>query len=97
MANVINFYSKLRRADAPAPRSRGADATVQGRSPLVRGLQSRVKADVYKSIMLLDLAAQHAREIETRITDPAVKRAFEVHVDAIEDAIQIARERALDL
>jgi len=97
MANVIDFYSKLRRAGAPAPRSQGADPAVQGRSPPVRSLQSRVKADVYKSIMLLDLAAQHAREIQTRIADAAVRRAFEVHVDAIEEAIQIARECALDL
>jgi len=96
MANVIDFHSKLRRARAPAPRSAATDPALEGRSP-VRGVRSCVKADVYKSIMLLDLAAQHAREIGTRIADPGLRQAFEVHVDAIEEAIQIARERARDL
>jgi hypothetical protein len=60
-------------------------------------VHSRAKAEVNKSILLLDLAAQHAREIGTLITDPDNRRAFEVHIDAIEEAIQIARQRALDL
>jgi len=97
VTNVIDFQTKPRRARALAPRSGAAGLAVQGRMPPVRGLQPRVKTEVYKSIMLLDLAAQHAREIETRITDPEVRRAFELHVDAIEQAIHIARERALDL
>jgi hypothetical protein len=97
MTNVIDFQTMPRRARALAPRSGSAGLTVQGRTPPVRGLQSRVKVEVDKSIMLLDLAAQHAREIEARITDPELRRAFELHVDAIEQAIYIARERALDL
>lgn len=97
MTNVIDFQTKPRHAFASARRSAGAGPAIQERTSRVRGLHSQAKAEVYKSILLLDLAAQHAREIEARLTDPDVRRAFEVHVDAIEEAIQIARERALDL
>ena len=97
MTNVIDVQINPRRARTPAPRSGSAGLAIQDRTSQVRALHSRATAEVNKSILLLDLAAQHAREIQMRITDPDVRRAFEVHVDAIEEAIQIARERALDL
>jgi len=97
MTNVVDFQTRPRRARAPAPRLGGAGSATQDRTSRVRGVHSRAKAEVNKSILLLDLAAQHAREIGTLITDPDVRRAFEVHIDAIEEAIQIARQRALDL
>jgi hypothetical protein len=96
MTNVIDFQTKPRRGRALAPPSGGAGLALHDRGEPVRGRQLRVKAEVCKSIMLLDLAAQHAREIETRVTDPEVRRAFGRHVDAIEEAIQIARENARD-
>jgi hypothetical protein len=68
---------------------------MQDRTSHVRSLRSRAEAEIYKSILLLDLAAQHAREIEARITDSDARRAFKLHIDAIEGAIQIARDRAL--
>ena len=94
MTNVIDFQPGPRRA--PAPRCTGP--AIQDRtSSRIRAPHSRAKAEVSRSILLLDLAAQHAREIEIRIADPDIRRAFEVHIDAIEEAIQIARQRALDL
>ena len=89
MTNVIDFQTRPQRARHPAQR--------QDRISQARRLHSRATAEVNKSILLLDLAAQHAREIQTWISDPAARRAFKVHVDAIEEAIQIARKRALDL
>jgi len=97
MTNVVDFQTDPRRARAFAPRSGSAGLAIQDRTSQLRGLHSRAKAEVNRSILLLDLAAQHAREIQTRIMDPDVRRAFEVHVDAIEEAIQIARKRTLDL
>jgi hypothetical protein len=70
MTNVIDFQTKPRRARALAPSSGAAGLAVQGRMRPSSGAGSRAKAEVYKSIMLPDLAAQHARQIETRITDP---------------------------
>ena len=95
MTNVIDFQTKPLRIRAPAPRCAGP--AIQDRTSRIRGLHSRAKAEVNRSILLLDLAAQHAREIETRIADPDIRRAFEMHIDAIEEAIQIARQRAFDV
>ena len=89
MTNVVDLKTKPRRSRASVHWS--------ARTAHARGMQLRANAEVYRSILLLDLAAQHAREIEIRITDPDVRRAFETHIDAIEEAIQIARERALEL
>ena len=97
MTNVIDFQTKPRHARAFAQRRGGAGPVIQDRRLQARCLHSGARTEVNKSILLLDLAAQHAREIQTWIPDPAVRRAFEIHVDAIEEAIQIARRRALDL
>jgi hypothetical protein len=93
MTNVIDFQTRPRRPGAP----RCADPAIQDRTSRIRGLHSPAKAEVDRSILLLDLAAQHAREIESRIADPDIRRAFEMHIDAIEEAIQIARQRTCDV
>jgi len=99
MLNVVDFRER-------APRSRRSEyqrppATVEADTSelacrLTR-LQSKAKGKIQDSVFMLDLAAQHARQIAKRISDPAVKRGFDEHVSIIEQLLQIARDMALKL
>jgi hypothetical protein len=44
---------------------------------------------------MLDLAARHAREIASRLTDPTARKNFDEHIATIERMLQLAREMAL--
>ena len=46
---------------------------------------------------MLDLAAQHAREIAKLASDPAAKKSFDEHISMIERLLQLAREMAFKL
>ena len=47
--------------------------------------------------MMLDLAAQHARQIAKRVRDPKVKSEFDEQIATIDQLIQVARKMALDI
>ena len=65
-------------------------------APVV-GQQSATRENVYRAILLLDLAAQQMRLLLKNIADPARKSTFEAQITAIEEAIQHARDLALKL
>jgi hypothetical protein len=46
---------------------------------------------------MLDLAAQHAREIAARLMDPTARKNFNEHIATIERLLQLAREMAFKL
>ncbi len=97
MTNVVQFHNRMQRRlpeEAPAAVPAPAIADMVAR---VRTLQSRAKGEIERSIVLLDLAAQHAREIAGRIIDPTARAAFEQHVASIDHALEVARERASQL
>ena len=81
-ANISDRSDALPAADDGCGRSRPA---------------SVVKAEIRKTIILLDLALQHAWEISRAISDPAVRAVFDRHIGSIEQSLQIARDRIVEL
>ena len=63
----------------------------------VTGLQAKAKEDIRQSILMLDLAAQHARQLATRLRDPTTKASFETHIETIEQLLQLARDMTVKL
>jgi hypothetical protein len=99
MLNIIEFRKS-------APGSHGArrqrppadvEAGIAELASCVAGLQVKARGEIGNAILMLDLAAQHAREIAVRIPDPSVKRAFDEHVAIIERLIELAREMTFRL
>jgi hypothetical protein len=99
MLNVIDFRDKASRLREPARESRPADAgsDVAGLASRIVSLHSQARGKIDSAILLLDLAAQHAREIEKRVSDPSARKDFDEHIATIERLLQIARESALKL
>ncbi len=95
MNNVLKFRSNALYSPAePVAGGRQGEAAIPDMIARVNRLQSKAKDEIAKSILLLDLAAQHARQIADRIIDPATRKTFELHIASIEDALEVARDRA---
>jgi hypothetical protein len=99
MMNVISFRKMAPRSRGPgslhSPENAGADS-----SELVlrmADLQSKAKGEVFRAVLMLDLAAQHAHEIAKKIRDPATKQNFDAHISSIEQLLQLARDMAVKL
>jgi hypothetical protein len=99
MLNVLEFRKR-------EPRSAGSAALLPAASnnldlvalaSRITGLQSRARGEVDHAILMLDLAAQHSREIAARLADPTARRNFDEHVAMIEGMLQLAREMAFKL
>lgn len=95
MLNVIEF--RKRAPSSLGPRQQRPPADVEPGAELtrcVRGLRSKARGDIDNAILMLDLAAQHAREIAMRVPDASAKKNFDEHVAMIERLIKLAREMA---
>ncbi len=93
MSNIIPF--RARRVASPAAFvavHQQAVAAVAGSGPL-DAARPLVRDDVRKTVILLDLALQHARELSDLVTEERARRIFDRHLAAIEYSLQIARER----
>lgn len=66
-------------------------------APPVASRESPGREDVYRAILLLDLAAQHARLLVKHISDSSRRTSFDAQITAIERLLQIARDMALRL
>jgi hypothetical protein len=99
MLNVIEFREKAPRSRGlmppRAPANVGADISELASS--IIGLQSKAKGEIGHAILMLDLAAQNAREIARLASDPAVKKSFDEHISIIERLLGLAREMAFKL
>lgn len=99
MLNVLSFRQK-------APRSRGSrlqrppanvGADIFELTSRITGLQSKASAEIHRAILMLDLAAQQARQIAKRMCDPAARKNFDEQISIIEQLLQNARDMALKL
>ena len=99
MQNVINFRKALPRSNEARaePAAAHADADISGLASRITGLQSRAKVEIGSAILMLDLAAQHAREIAARIPEPATKQNFDDQISIIEQLLGLARQMTLKL
>ena len=99
MLNVIAFRKGASRSHRPTPaRLPGCtEADIAELASSIASLHSKAKDEVAHAILMLDLAAQHAREIESRLSDHAAKRSFDEHISIIEQLLQLARAMTFNL
>ena len=99
MLNVIEFRKRSSRpieSSAQRPVT-AAGSDVSELTSRITALQLQAKGEIGNAILMLDLAAQHAREVARRISDPATKKSFDGHITVIEQLLQRAREMAFKL
>jgi hypothetical protein len=99
MLNVVDFRERAprsRRSKYERPPANVGTDISELASRFTR-LESKAKGEIQNAVLMLDRAAQHARQIAKRISDPTVKRTFDEHVSIIEQLLQIARGMALKL
>ncbi|GLH77518.1 hypothetical protein SSBR45G_24260 [Bradyrhizobium sp. SSBR45G] len=92
MSNVIPFRARTVsfRAGSRAAHAEAVVAVAKGRCDPTR---PGARNDLWKTVILLDLALQHARELAELITEERAQRMFERHLTSIAYSLQIARER----
>lgn len=55
------------------------------------------RQQVFRSLLLIDLAVQQARLLPKQMLDPAQRKALEAQIAAIERLLQLAREKAMEI
>jgi hypothetical protein len=99
MLNVIDFRKRAPRATelSAQPPAANANVDIAELASRIIGLQSRAKGEIGNAVLMLDLAAQHAREIAARLPDSPAKKNFDEHITMIEQLLQVAREMTFKL
>ena len=99
MLNVIEFPKRVPRpAESGAPRpAANAEVDSSRLASHFTGLQSKARGEIGDAILMLDLAAQHARQIAKRACDPRIRKDFDEHIAIIERLLRIARGMAMKL
>jgi hypothetical protein len=95
MADIVSFRASTSSARANISDRSDALPVVDDGCGRSRA-ESLAKAEIRKTIILLDLALQHAWEISRAIGDPAVRAVFDRHMGSIEQSLQIARDRVVE-
>jgi len=97
MSNVVNFHKAQQSRESVAPSPPASCPEAMEMSSRVASLQSKAKEEIRYSILMLDLAALHARELARRMHDPAMKANFDARIETIEQLIQLARDMAVNI
>jgi hypothetical protein len=99
MLNVIEFRKREPRSSESTarPPTTNRNVDIEALAFRIIGLQSEAKGEIGNAVLMLDLAAQHAREITSRLADPVARKNFDEHVAMIERLLQLAREMAFKL
>lgn len=94
MSNVVSLRARRTSTFPHPPETVGTSAEL---ACLVSGLRSKAQEEISNSILMLDLAAQHAYQIAERISDPAAQRKFYADIATVERMLKSARDMALKL
>jgi hypothetical protein len=97
MLNVLEFRERAPRSGEDECRPANADAAIADLASRITSLNARARGEIDDAVLMLDLAAQHARQIERRLCDSSARKDFDEHIATIERLLQIAREMALKL
>jgi hypothetical protein len=99
MLNVLDFRKIESRPPESTARPLAANTNLDlaALASRITGLQSAAKGEIGNAVLMLDLAAQHAREIAARLADPTARKNFDEHIAMIERLLQLAREMAFRL
>ena len=95
MLNVINFRERAQRSGERERHPADAEADIANLASRITSLHSQARGEIDSAVLMLDLAAQHARVIEKRMCDPSARKDFDEHIATIERLLQVAREMAL--
>ncbi|XUM22267.1 hypothetical protein ACRAVF_01185 [Bradyrhizobium oligotrophicum S58] len=96
MTNVVPFRTRTlspQVAFTSAEQKAAVVVASAGHMDTVRAGAFGVREDVRKTVLLLDLALQHARELSGLVADERARRTYDRHLASIEYALQIARRR----
>ena len=99
MLNVVNFGERAggpRGSRQPRPPA-GIDVDLSKLAFRITSLHSKAKEEIDRAILMLDLAAQHARQIASLMSDTTVRKKFEEDISIIEQLLEIVRTMALKL
>jgi hypothetical protein len=99
MLNVLEFRKTESRSpeSTAQPLAANTNVDIAALASRITGLQLEAKGEIGNAVLMLDLAAQHAREIAARLMDPTARRNFDEHIATIERLLQLAREMAFKL
>lgn len=98
MPNVVSLRAKrYARVSTGLPQPPHEETALDQTRCRIIGLQSKAKEEILRSIFLLELAAQYARQIAKRTDDPALNENLGAQVTIVEQLLQIARGMALKL
>ena len=97
MSNIVEFSPRTSRSRVAALAAEQGQAANIGLARCVEQPRSTVAKEISNVILLLDLAAQHAREIAVKVDDPEIRQAINSHVTSIEASLLIARGHVVSL
>jgi hypothetical protein len=96
MSDVISIQkARYSRAESRLSMATGMGARTMTAHAFVRPVID--KEYVFRSILLLDIAAQHARLLVKEISDLSRRENFEAQIGTIEQLLQLARQMASNL
>ena len=95
--NVVEFCPRAARLRQSEAQVRPANPDIAVLASSIVELQSRAKGEMSNAILMLDLAAQHARQVASLMPDPDVRKDFEEDISMIEQLLDVARAMALKL
>lgn len=96
MTNIVPFRTRVLLPHAAFARAQAKAAVVVAgavHTDNVRAGAFGVREDVRRTVLLLDLALQHARELSGFVSDERARLTYDRHLASIEHALQIARRR----
>ena len=76
MLNVLDFRKRASRSSESTaqPLAANTNVDIAALASRITGLQSEAKGEIGNAVLMLDLAAQHAREIAARLADPTARK-----------------------
>lgn len=96
MSNVLNFQAPQLRRRASLPVARACAAVSDAASPPAEWHAKSIE-QIKHSVLMLDLAAQHAHVMARQISDQDVRRNLIGQIEIIESLLQLARDMSLKL
>ena len=97
MSNLVDFRRARRLRCSSSPDAvKAANFDIEPASPNAASTAFTVE-EIRRSILMLDLATQHARLVVTRIPDPQARQILIAQIETIERLLQLARDMTLKL
>jgi hypothetical protein len=94
MSNVVDFRTEKHLRCASPPDTASACKSGPEVTPQSAEWCARTVKQIHHSVLLLDLAAQHAHLMTTRISDQQVQRKLIGQLAIVENLLQVARDMA---